>query len=372
MPNLTRYVGLDVHRDTIAIAVAPAEGPVDRILELPNHLPKLRKFFEKLVGEGPVKVCYEAGGCGYVLQRALTSWGVPCEVIAPSLIPTKPGERRKTDARDASKLATYYRSGDLTVVRVPTENEERVRGLTRARQAFTRDIHESKQHVLKFLLLHGHVFRGGKTAWTTRFRSWLVALIPTLAPLDQVVLQAHLAVLEHKELLRTGLDQQIQTVSTQGPFRDVVARLRCLSGVDTLTAVSLVAEIGDIRRFETPRRLMGFLGLNVCEHSSGEKERRGGITKAGNSRCRRLLVEAAWNYRHPSKNSIKIRARREGQPADAVACGVRAQERLHQRFVRLLERMPSQKAVTAVARELAGFVWAQMQGTPDALIARTR
>jgi transposase len=372
VPNLTRFVGLDVHRDTIAIAVAPAEGEVDRILELPHHLPKLRRFFEKLVAEGPVKVCYEAGGCGYGLQRALTSWGVPCEVIAPSLIPMKPGDRRKTDARDAIKLATYYRAGDLTPVRVPTEDEERVRGLTRAREAFTRDIHESKQHVLKFLLLRGQVFRDGKKAWTTRFRGWLVRLIPTLAPLDQIVLQAHLAVLEHKQLLRTGLDQQIQLVSTKEPYRDVVARLRCLSGIDTLTAVSLVAEIGDIRRFDTPRRLMGYLGLNVSEHSSGETQRRGGITKAGNSRCRRLLVEAAWNYRHAPKNSVKIQARREGQPADAVASAVRAQARLHQRFVRLLERMPSQKAVTAVARELAGFVWAQMQGTPEALIAPTR
>ena len=369
MRDSIRFVGLDVHRDTIAIAVAPPVGVIELVTELPHHLPKLRKFFEKLRAGGPVKACYEAGGCGYVLQRALTSWGIPCEVIAPSLIPKKPGDRRKTDARDAMNLATLYRAGDLTPVRVPTDDEERVRGLTRARQAFTRDIHESKQHVLKFLLLRGHVFREGKKAWTKTFRTWLAKLIPTLHALDQIVLKTHLAVLEQKDLLRTGLDQQIQMVSMEGTYKEPVARLRCLRGIDTLTAVSLVAEIGDIRRFETPRRLMGYLGLNVSERSSGQTEHRGGITKAGNSRCRRLLVEAAWNYRHASKNSVKVRQRREGQPADVIASAVRAQDRLHKRFVRLLERMPSQKAVTAVARELVGFVWAQMHGTPEALMA---
>ena len=372
MPDSTRIVGLDVHRDTIAIAVAPLVGEIELITELPHHLPKVRKFFDKLLADGPVRACYEAGGCGYGLQRALTSWGVSCEVIAPSLIPRKAGDRRKTDQRDAMNLATLYRGGQLTPVRVPTEAEERVRGLTRARQAFTSDLHVSKQHVLKFLLLRGHVFRGGKVAWTKIFRDWLVNLIPTLHPLDQAVLSAHLAVLEQKQLLRASLDRQIEQVAKEEPYQAVVSRLRCLRGIDTLTALSLVAEIGDIKRFETPRRLMGYLGLNVSERSSGLTERRGGITKAGNSRCRRLLVEAAWNYRHAPKDSEKIRKRREGQPADALASAVRAQQRLHQRFVRLLERMPSQKAVTAVARELVGFVWAQMQGTPEALMAKTR
>lgn len=369
MPDSTRFVGLDVHRDSIAIAVAPSQGPVELVTELPNHLPKLKKFFERLSASGPIKTCYEAGGCGYVLQRAMASWGIACEVIAPSLIPVKPGDRRKTDARDAAKLATLYRAGELTAVHVPTDADERVRGLTRARQAFTRDIHESKQHVLKFLLLRGHAYREGKLAWTTRFRNWLLQLIPTLHALDQLVLQAHLASLEHKQLLRAGLDKQIEAIAVEKPYVEPVARLRCLSGVDTLTALSLVAEIGDIRRFESPRRLMAYLGLNVSEHSSGSSEHRGGITKAGNSRCRRLLVEAAWAYRHAPKNSVKIRRRREGQPAEAISCAVRAQARLHARFVQLALRMPVQKAVTAVARELVGFVWALMQGTHEAMMA---
>jgi transposase len=372
VPDSTRFVGLDVHRDTIAIAVVPVAGPVEIVTEVAHHLPKLRRFFEKLLAQGPVKACYEAGGCGYVLQRAMASWGIPCEVIAPSLIPKKPGDRRKTDARDALGLATLYRAGQLTPVHVPTLDEERVRGLTRAREAFTRDIHESKQHVLKFLLLRGHKFDAGKKAWTQAFGAWLAALVPTLHELDQVVLKAHLAVLEQKELLRSGLDRQIEKISKEQPYDAPVARLRCLRGIDTLTAMSLAVEIGDVRRFETPRRLMGYLGLNVSEHSSGARERRGGITKAGNSRCRRLLVEAAWNYRHVGKDSAAIRRRREGQPADVIASAVRAQQRLHTRFVRLLERMPSQKAVTAVARELAGFVWAQLTGTPEALLAPAR
>jgi transposase len=255
---------------------------------------------------------------------------------------------------------------------VPTEAEERVRGLTRAREAFTHEIHVSKQHVLKFLQLRGHVYRGGRQAWTRSFRTWLLSVLSALHPLDRAVLSAHLAVLEQKELLRKGLDVQVEAVAQEEPYRAVVARLRCLRGIDTLTALSLVAEIGDVSRFETPRRLMGYLGLTVSERSSGQTQRRGGITKAGNSRCRRLLVEAAWNYRHPSRDSIKIRKRREGQAANVVAHAVRAQQRLHRRFVRLLERMPSQKVVTAIARELVGFVWAQMRGTDKALVAPAR
>jgi transposase len=372
VPDSIRFVGLDVHRDTIAIAVAPAMGPAEYVTELPHELPKLRKFLEKLKSGGPIRACYEAGGCGYVLWRALSSWGIPCDVIAPSLIPTRPGDRRKTDSRDACNLATLYRAGQLTPVHVPSEEEERVRELTRARQAFARDVHESRQHVLKFLLLRGHVFRGGLKAWTQRFHAWLNALIPTLHELDQVVLKAHLAALEQKQALALSLEKKVEEVSKEEPYQGRVARLRSLRGVDTLTALSLVAEIGDVRRFETPRRLMGYLGLNVSERSSGPAVRRGGITKAGNSRCRRLLVEAAWHSRHAPKDSVKLKKRREGLPPDVLACAVRAQQRLHERFVRLSERMVSQKAVTAVARELVGFVWALMQGTPQALLARTR
>ena len=372
MPDSTRFVGLDVHRDSIAVAVAPAVGPIELVTELPHHLPKVRKLMSRLLEAGPLRVCYEASGCGYGLQRALSSWGIPCEVVAPSLIPQMAGDRRKTDERDAKKLALLYRAGHLTPVAVPTEAEERVRGLTRSREAFTRDIHVSKQHVLKLLQLRGHVFRGGKKAWTGAFREWLVTVLGSMHPLDRLVLSSHLAVLEQKELLRKGLDAEIEKVAQEEPYRGVVARLRCLRGVDTLTALSLVVEIGDVSRFASPRRLMGYVGLTVSEHSSGHTQRRGGITKAGNSRCRRLLIEAAWNYRHAPRDGVTIKKRREGQEPLAVAHAVRAQQRLHRRFHRLLERMPSQKAVTAVARELVGFVWAQMRGTPDALAESVR
>jgi transposase len=362
-----------VHRDTIAVAVAPSAGPAEFVTELPHHLPKVRRFFERLGAAGPLRACYEAGPCGYVLQRALASWGVACAVVAPSLIPTRPGDRIKTDKRDALALATLYRAGQLTEVGVPTEQEERVRSLTRARRAFVADVHESRQRVLKFLLSRGHVFRGGCKAWTLRFHAWLAKLIPTLAALDQVVVTAHLAALEQKQALQGSLEARIEEVSKEKAYAACVARLRCLRGIDTVSALSLAAEIGDVRRFESPPRLMGYVGLNVSEHSTGASVRRGGITKAGNSHCRRLFVEAAWHYRHAPKDpSVKLRARRAGQPPEVLACARRAEERLHRRYVRLSQRMVSQKAVTAVARELVGFVWALMQGTPEALLARAR
>jgi len=372
VPDSTRFAGLDVHRDTVVVALAPAAGPVEQVVELPHHLPRLRAFFEKLARLFPVKACYEAGGCGYGLQRAMASWGVECVVIAPSLIPRKPGERCKTDRRDAIRLAESYRAGQLTPVHVPTEAEERVRGLTRARQSVVGDVHQCRQRVLKLLQLRGLVYREGRSAWTKKFHDWLVALLPTLPELDRLVLSTHISAIDHNTLLRAGLDQEIEKIATQEPYCATVSRLRCLRGVDTLTALSLVAEIGDVRRFDTPRRLMGYLGLNVSERSSGGTQRRGGITKAGNSRCRRLLIEAAWNYRHAPKGSVAIRKRREGQPPDVISHAARAEVRLHKRFAALLERMPSQKAVTAVARELAGFVWAQMRGTADVLTAKAQ
>jgi len=372
VPDSTRFVGLDVHRDTIAIAVAPLVGPIEELTELPHQLPLLRRHFERLLRSGPVRACYEAGGCGYGLQRAMESWGVPCEVIAPSLIPRRAGDRVKTDRRDAIMLATAYRRGDLTPVRVPSVQEERVRGLTRAREAFKNDIHESKQHVLKFLALRGIVFREGKKAWTKRFRAWLERVRPTLDPLDATVLGAYLSALSHKETLRAALDAEVERVAATEPYAGAVARLRCLRGVDTLSALSLAVEIGDAARFDTPRRLMGYLGLNVSERSSGGSTRRGSITKAGNTRCRRLLVEAAWHYRHRPAASEAILRRREGQSPEVLGSAARADDRLHRRFASLLERMPSQKAVVAVARELTGFVWAHMLGTTQALAAPAR
>ena len=372
MPDSTRFVGLDVHRDSVAIAVAPLVGPIEDSTELPHQLPRLRRYFERLLKAGPVRACYEAGGCGYGLQRAMTSWGVVCEVIAPSLIPRRPGDRVKTDRRDAIMLATAYRRGDLAPVRVPSPEEERVRGLTRAREAFKNDVHESKQHVLKFLQLRGIVYREGKKAWTKRFRAWLEQVRPTLDPLDARVLAAYLSSLSHKETLRAALDAEVERVAQTRPYAEQVSRLRCLRGVDTLSALSLAVEIGDASRFDTPRRLMGYLGLNVSEHSSGGSTRRGAITKAGNTRCRRLLVEAAWHYRHRPAPSAAILARREGQSPEVLGSAARADDRLHRRFAALLERMPAQKAVVAVARELVGFVWAHMVGTPHALAARMR
>jgi transposase len=286
----------------------------------------------------------------------MTSWEIPCEVIAPSLIPKKPGDRRKTDKRDAEKLAGLYRSGQLTPVHVPTEAEERVRSVTRARQAVRGEIHVSKQQVLKHLQRIGHVFHEGK-AWTRDFRAWLAAL--ELDPLDRKVIGFHLLLLEQKEAVLKELDATIEEIAKQESYCAVVGRLRCLRGIDTLTALCLVAEIGDARRFASPRRLMGYLGLSITEDSSGETERRGGITKAGNHRARRILVECSWSYRHPPRVGKKKLAKVEAAPPAVQEIAWKAQARLAARYRALARRGKRPTlVVTAIARELSGFLWA--------------
>jgi transposase len=240
-----------------------------------------------------VTACYEAGGCGYVLQRKLQEWGVSCEVIAPSLIPKRSGDRRKTDKRDARKLARLYRAGELTPIRIPSEADERVRSLIRSRCVFTREILKSRHYVLKLLQSRGRVYRQGKN-WTRAHWDWLRKL--ELPGEDHFVLQSYVALLEVKLAQREEIDRRIEAISLSEPYAEPVARLRCLRGIDTLSAMTLVVEIGDVRRFATPRHLMGYLGLTVSESSSGAgPQTMGGITKAGNAHCRRVLVEASWH-----------------------------------------------------------------------------
>lgn len=304
-----------------------------------------------------MRCCYEASGCGYVLHRRLTSWGVACEVIAPSLIPKMAGDRRKTDKRDAENLARLYRSGHLTPVHIPTEAEERVRGLVRCREVLTREILASRHYVLKLLQARG--LRWGKASrWTQEHWRWLRS--QKLEGEDQTTLEAYLSLLDTKIDLRRSLDERIEKLALAPAYKEPVERLRGLKGVDTLTAMVLVSEIGDIRRFDGPRRLMAYLGLTVSEFSSGNAERRGGITKTGNDRCRRVLVEAAWHYRHAVRESRALKARRAGLPAPVVDHVRRADRRLHKRFTALEQRKRSTQVSVAIARELAGFVWALM------------
>jgi len=301
-----------------------------------------------------------AGGCGYVLQRAMKEWGVACEVIAPSLIPVRPGDRCKTDRRDAIRLAQLYRAGELTPIRVPSDEEERVRSLVRCRETLTREILSSRHYVLKFLQTRGLRFPDGRN-WSAAYWRWLRGL--AFEGPDAATFSAYVELLEYKLVQRDTVGARIEEIALKDPYREQVGRLRCLRGVDTLTAITILAELGDARRFKSPRQLMAYLGLTVREHSSGSAVRRGGITKAGNARCRRVLVEAAWNYRFRARPSARLLERRCAQPPEVVAHAERAERRLHARFAKLSVRMAPAKAVVAVARELAGFVWAIL--SPD-------
>lgn len=368
MDQPIQFVGIDLHQATLTVAVLPEGATECRQVEtMASDPPRLRRFLRRVEKSGPVHACYEASSCGYGLQRAMTKWGVPCDVIAPSLIPKRPGDRVKTDRRDAPNLALQYRAGLLVPIRIPTEEEERVRSLLRARWAFTKEILASRHYILKLLQSRGHSYRDG-TNWTVAYWRWLRGL--TLEGEDALTLELYVDLLEHKLALRQRLDDRLGVIAQASPWRDVVERLCTLRGIALVTAMILAAEIGDIRRFPTARAFMAWLGLNVCEYSSGGKEKRGGITKAGNKFCRRVLIEAAWHYRHRPRISKELERRLQGQSELVRVHAMRAQRRLHRRFEYLSARKESKKAATAVARELAGFVWALMQGEPELLASR--
>jgi transposase len=366
------YVGMDVHKDTIVIAVFSSAGREPEVLErVANDEKKLRRFFERLTRNGDeVHACYEASGAGYVIQRLLHAWGHACEVIAPSMIPTRPGEQRKHDKRDATQLARLYRAGELVAIRIPSEAEERVRDLVRCRETFQREILKSRHYILKFLARRGWIYREGSN-WTEKHFSWIRTLLcgASLAHEDQVVVSEYLSLLEYKLQRRDELDRRIEELALRPLYRGTVARARGFRGIDTQAAMVLATEIGDWRRFEKPAQLMAYLGLVPREHSSGQRERKGSITKAGNSHCRHVLVQAAWSYRHPPRRSAALAKRQAGLPPDVVAHAWKAQQRLHKLFRRIADRKSSSIAAVAVARELAGFLWATMQTMPVETIA---
>jgi transposase len=280
-------------------------------------------------------------------------------VVAPSLIPRKPGERIKTDRRDARKLAELSRAGLLTEVLAPTPADEAVRDLCRAREDAHEDLVRARHRLSKLLLRRGWVWSGGRRAWSQSHRVWLRSLRFEHAA-DQMVFQDYLLAIEHVEERLRGLEHQIEQVSQQAPYAEPVSTLRCFRGIDTVTAMGLVAELHDFGRFDSARGLMAFLGLVPSEHSSAQSQYRGAITKAGNTHARRLLIEAAWHYRHrPSVASLK--QRRQDQPAQVVALADKAMLRLHRRFSRLVAKgKPRPKVAVAVARELTGFIWAAL------------
>jgi len=362
MAEATTHVGLDVHKQSISVAVLLPGSAKALQWEMRNEPGEVRRLVRRLRrdgGGGSELLCaYEAGPCGYVLQRQLVREGVACQVVAASLIPRKPGERIKTDRRDARKLAELLRAGLLTEVRPPSEAEEALRDLCRCREDARADLMRARHRLGKMLLRQGLRYVEGKP-WTLQHRAWLWSLKLEHAA-ERMVLEDYLLAVEQVSTRLVTLEAQLGELAEQEPYRERVGWLRCFRGIDTITALSVLAELHGFERFQKPRQLMAYLGLVPSESSSGASVHRGPITKTGNRHLRRLLTEAAHHSRHRPGVGAALRRRRAGQPAAVIALADRAQQRLHHRYSRLLlgRGLPRQKVVIACARELAGFLWA--------------
>jgi len=365
--QVTTYVGIDAHKKDLFVAMLVGTGTTPVTWQVANEPAAVRRLVKKLEREAPgaVHVCYEAGPCGYALQRQMTTARVACQVIAPALIPRKPGERIKTNRRDARKLVELHRAGLLTEVRPPTPEDEAVRDLCRARDDAREDLQRARHRLGKLLLRRGLHYPGRN--WTRAHRTWIDTLTWSQAA-ERVVIEDYLLAIDHVEARLLELDAQLTTIADSAPYRERVGWLRCFRGIDTLTAILMLAELHDFRRFQSPRALMAYLGLVPGEDSSGEKQRRGRITRTGNTLVRRLLVETAWHYQHRPGVGIALARRRQGQPGRVIAIADKAQQRLCRRFRRLAEQhKPAPKIAVAIARELAGFLWAALQPAPTAV-----
>jgi transposase len=356
------FVGLDAHKEAISVAMLVPGERVPVEWKIPNEPSAVRRMVRKIEREAPgdVRTCYEAGPVGYALQRQITEAGsLSCMVVAPALIPRKPGERIKTDRRDARKLAELFRAGLLTEVQPPTPRDEAVRDLCRAREDAREDQTRCRHRLGKMLLRKGLLFSRGKKAWTQAHRGWLRGLRFEEGA-EQAVFDDYLLAIEQVEERLKGLDEKIAATAQKQPYAEPIGWLRCFRGIDTVTAMTIVSELYGFQRFRSPRGLMAFLGLVPSEHTTGYDPKRGRITKTGNGHVRRVLIEAAWHYRH-RPGIASLRKRRQGQPAKIIALADKAQHRLYRRYRRMTEAgKPSAKAVTAVARELTGFVWAAL------------
>jgi transposase len=361
MGEPTTYVGIDAHKRDLHLAMVIGDAteviswsaPADH-----DGIERVRRKLERATA-GLIECCYEAGPGGYALQRRLERGRVRCRVIAPSLIPRKPGDRVKTNRRDARQLALLLRANLLTTVHVPTEAEEAVRDLARARDDARRDLMRARHRLTKLLLRRGLVYPG--THWTLAHRAWVQQRSWTHAA-DRYVMTDYRAAIDQVETRLTELDRLLAEIATAPPYGTAVAALRCLRGIDTVSAIMLLAELHDIRRFAHPRALMAFTGLVPSEASTGDAHCRGKITKTGNTQLRRLLIEAAWHYRHEPRPSRRLRQRRRDQPLGVLTIATRAEHRLCRRYRRLSARLkPKPLVTTAVARELVGFIWATLQ-----------
>ena len=351
------YIGLDVPKDTIAVAVSGKREEVrehGKIANTPDALKALTAKLSRAATE--LRFCYEAGPCGYGIQRQLATAGHECVVVAPSLIPRKPGDRIKTDRRDAANLARLHRAGELTPVWVPDQTHEAIRDLVRARLAAVRTLRQARQQLSGFLLRHGHHYH--RPTGTLLHRRWLAGL-KFEQPVHHIVLEDCIAAVEAATARRDRLEAHIEAVLPEWSLGPVVRALQALRGVALVAAATLVAELGDITRFANPRQLMAYLGLVPSEHSSGGTRRQGGITKAGNGVARRMLIEAAWSYRFPARISREQLLRQESLAKPIRDIAWKAQERLCRRYRRLIHAGKLPTVVTAaIARELSGFIWA--------------
>ncbi len=355
------YVGLDVHKDTIAVAVAypGREEPVYRreIANRPKSVLKLVNRLSKEVDGGLLLFCYEAGPCGYGLYRQILGLGHDCQVVAPSLVPKKAGERIKTDRRDALKLAKHLRSGELTAVWVPDREQEAMRDLTRARDDMKGQERKARQQLNGFVLRHGHSWPKDKSRWTKAHYDWLESLRFEHA-WQQVVLQEYIDAVKAATARVAQMTGQMMAVLPGWSLAPVVNSLVALRGIDKISAMVLMAELGDISRFESPRQLMAFLGLVPSEHSSGGRRRQGAITLTGNGHARRTLVESAWSYRFPPRQTAHLKRKAANASKEAKEIAWRAQKRLCGRYQTLTQAGKITKVVcVAIARELVGFIW---------------
>ena len=358
MDQLT-HIGLDVHQETIAVATLRPDGIDCDERVIPNTPEAIRKLLSRQTDRSFVRTCYEAGPTGYDTHRLITSLGIACDVIAPSLIPKRTGVRVKTDRIDARKLAHLHRAGELTPVRVPTPAEESVRDLIRVREDLKCDRRVARQRMKSFLLRHGKRYAKPRADWSWRFGLWL-----TTQKFDEAATQSafdHLmSACSVRDSQLAAIDKEIEAAALTEPLAQPVARLRVFRGIDTLSAATLVAETCDFNRFPTAASFMAFTGLVPSEHSSGATTRCGSITKTGNPHIRRVLVEASWSYRYRPAVRDKLKKRQESLPPELVAYSWAAQCRLHATYKKLAYKKNVNKAVCAVARELAGFIWGAM------------